>query len=120
LNFRVGFEPFAQSGIDTCLPTCTAAFKRTNHVGIQADVDVVFRVRQYGSAPFGLEHLLGGIVAQQMSSISLAGRALANHSAVASGASSSVRSGLGVRGISVPFALVGSTQADHPALKQTD
>ena len=46
-------------------------------------------------------------------STSAAGRARLNQSAVASGASSSMSSGSGLRGISVPFATVGSAQADH-------
>src|SRR5882724_8997544 len=46
-------------------------------------------------------------------STSFAGRALANHSSLASGASSSINSGSGLRGMSTPFALIGAAQADH-------
>jgi hypothetical protein len=36
---------------------------------------------------------------------------LANHSSVASGVSLSIHSGLGLRGITVPFSLIGAAQA---------
>lgn len=46
-------------------------------------------------------------------------RARSNQSAVASGASASIRSGSGLRGITIPFVTVGSAQADHMTRPET-
>src|SRR3954466_10023534 len=66
-----------------------------------------------GRPRFGLSISFAAASPSKPGSTSFAGRALANHSGVASGACSPSSSGLGLRGISPPFALVGAAQADH-------
>ena len=66
-----------------------------------------------GRPRLGVNNSFAAASPNNAGSTSLAGRALSNHSSVASGTSSSIDSGLGLCGISAPFPLVRAAQADH-------
>ncbi len=61
----------------------------------------------------GLSSSCADVSPTSCESTSRAGRAFANQCSSASGLSESVSSGFGLRGMTVSFSLVGSSQADH-------